>query len=156
MKVTPRGDFGHRARRDPPIDLRIPQRPRLSATCRVGLGGGRTTGRVYVGNFGAGHLWTAPLESLLAGSEPYTLADLGRTMGPLNSVTLTNPFDMTFDLFGRPVVSDASQNGVAIETDDGATRFIHRFDQLEDPARPSKSTRFPPGSIGSVTSTTSL
>jgi hypothetical protein len=73
------------------------------------------------------------------------LDDLAKAMQPLNSVRLTNPFDVTFDLAGRPVVSDASGNGVAVETDDGATRFIHRFGTLDDPASPMKIDPVPTG-----------
>jgi cytochrome c peroxidase len=88
---------------------------------------------LYVGNFGAGHLWTLPLipgEPLKLPDEPYTPEQLGMAMEPLNNVMLTNPFDLTFDADGVPVVSDASGNGVAKENPDGTTRFIHRFAPL--------------------------
>lgn len=89
---------------------------------------------LYVGNFGAGHLWTMPLMLPIELPEtPYTPDDLGITMEPLNRVALLNPFAMTFDPLGIPVVSDASNNGVAKENTDGTTRFIHRFDPLIDP-----------------------
>ena len=55
-------------------------------------------------------------------------------MTPLNSVQLRNPFDMTFDTNGQPIVSDATENGVASMTEDGRTRFFHRFDLLENDA----------------------
>jgi len=90
---------------------------------------------LYIGNFGAGHLWTLPLPqgALSLPPTPYTPAELGTTMLPFNRVLLTNPFDMTFDAAGVPVVADASQNGVAKETADGRTQFIHRFAELVDP-----------------------
>ncbi len=89
---------------------------------------------LYVGNFGAGHLWTIPLAlPITLPQNPYDPEDLGTAMEPLNRVALLNPFDMTFDPLGIPVVSDASGNGVAKENTDGTTRFIHRFDVLEDP-----------------------
>lgn len=92
--------------------------------------------QIYVGNFGAGHLWTLPLseEGTLALPEtPFTPEQLGQAMAPFNNVRLTNPFDMTFDADGLPVVSDASENGVAKPNADGTTRFIHRFDELVNP-----------------------
>lgn len=89
---------------------------------------------LYVGNFGAGHLWAMPLTLPIELPEtPYTPDDLGIAMQPLNRVALLNPFAMTFDPLGIPVVSDASNNGVAKENTDGTTRFIHRFDPLIDP-----------------------
>ena len=114
----------------------------LSGSALVGVG---RDGTVFVGNFGAGHLWTVPFNQLDATAEPLSPDDLGQAMLPLNSVRLTNPFDITFDLAGRPVVSDASGNGVAVETDDGATQFIHRFDTLTDPASSEKIDAVPTG-----------
>ncbi len=101
----------------------------LSGAALVGV----RDGTVYIGNFGAGHLWTIPEATLTAGEEPLGLDDLDVAMGALNEVRLTNPFDVTFDPDGRPVVADSSENGVATETDDGRTRFIHRFGELSDP-----------------------
>jgi hypothetical protein len=114
----------------------------LAGSSLVGVG---PDGTAYIGNFGAGHLWTIPVEELLSVTEPLSLDDLGKTMQPLNSVRLTNPFDITFDVAGRPVVADASGNGIAVETDDGATRFIHRFGQLSDPASPMMIDPVPTG-----------
>ena len=54
-------------------------------------------------------------------------------MQRLNNVMVVNPYDMTFDEAGAPVVSDATGNGVAKENADGTTRFIHRFDRLPNP-----------------------
>ncbi|MFQ5398570.1 MAG: ScyD/ScyE family protein [Anaerolineae bacterium] len=91
---------------------------------------------LYVGSFGAGHLWAWPLtpgEPAVLPPEPITPDELGVAMEPLNNVKLTNPFDITFDEDGAPVVSDATGNGVAKETPDGTTRFIHRFAPLIDP-----------------------
>ncbi|MCA9931705.1 MAG: ScyD/ScyE family protein, partial [Anaerolineales bacterium] len=91
---------------------------------------------LYVGNFGAGHLWTLPLpqdEPLTLPSAPFTSEQLGQAMLPLNNVKLTNPFDITFNQDGLPVVTDASGNGVAVENPDGTTRFFHRFDGLVNP-----------------------
>lgn len=91
---------------------------------------------VYVGNFGAGHLWTLPLtaDQQQAGLEipetPFRPEDLMATMQPLNRVRLVNPFDITFDQSDAPVVSDASENGIAKANPDGTTRFIHRFPDL--------------------------
>ncbi len=93
---------------------------------------------VYLAHFGAGALLTFPVPP--EGLEPETKAqpalgpnDLGTAMVALNEVRLINPFDITFDEAARPVVSDASENGVAVETDDGNARFIHRFAELTDP-----------------------
>jgi hypothetical protein len=87
--------------------------------------------------FSEGHLWTLALGQegpLSLETVPRTTDDLTPTMLPSGNVYLTNPFDMTFDPVGMPVVSDASNNGVAKETADGRTRFFHRFDRLTDPA----------------------
>lgn len=89
---------------------------------------------LYLAHFGAGRLLTLEFPEKsdvfdeLAGPD-----DLGERMLPLNQVELTNPFDLAFALDGSPVVTDASQNGVAMETPDGRTRFIHRFGELSDP-----------------------
>ncbi|HFQ92584.1 MAG TPA: ScyD/ScyE family protein, partial [Anaerolineae bacterium] len=90
---------------------------------------------LYVGNYEAGHLWTYPLpdEPLTIPAQPLTADDLGKAMKPLNNVRLRNPFDIAFDPKGVPIVTDATENGVAKETEDGRTRFIHRFDDLIDP-----------------------
>ena len=95
--------------------------------------------RLFLGHFqfSDGHLWAlelAPGAPLTLRKAPYTVEDLTPAMLPSGNVFLTNPFDMTFDSEGVPVVSDASGNGVAKETEDGRTRFFHRFDQLTDPA----------------------
>ena len=98
--------------------------------------------RIYVGNFGAGHLWVLPLtpeqqeQGLAIPDTPVTPADLDVAMEPWNLVMLVNPFDMTYDPEGVPVVSDASENGVAKETPDGRTVFIHRFADLPNPDKP--------------------
>ena len=99
---------------------------------------------IYVGNFGAGHLWTLALnddkqQTLAIPTQPLTLEQLTTTMPPLNRVSLINPFDITFDAEGSPVVSDASGNGIATENPDGTTRFMHRFDKLPDPTTPETS-----------------
>lgn len=93
---------------------------------------------IYIGNFNAGHLWTLDANQAETLPEtPFTPDDLGIAMERLNNVRLINPFDMTFDAEGIPVVSDATGNGVAKENNNGTTRFIHRFDNLVDPARES-------------------
>ncbi len=94
---------------------------------------------VYTAHFGVGGLLTFPPPSLKAVDAGALLGpdDLVPAMGPLNRVRLVNPFDITFSPDGRPVVTDASGNGVAIETPDGRTQFIHRFGRLRDPANES-------------------
>lgn len=99
---------------------------------------------IYIGNFGAGHLWTLELnddqqQKLTIPAQPLTLDQLTTTMPPLNRVSLINPFDITFDAEGVPIVSDASGNGIATENPDGTTRFMHRFDKLPDPTKPETS-----------------
>lgn len=97
--------------------------------------------RLYVGNFGQGHLWTLPLtpaqrrDGFTLPEQPLTPDDLNPVMERLNNVFLVNPFDITFDPDGAPVVTDASGNGVATETEDGKTRFFHRFAPLPNPER---------------------
>lgn len=108
----------------------------------VGVSPGGDT--IYIGNFGAGHLWTLDLsdrqqQELSIPAQPLMPAQLTSTMQPLNRVSLINPFDITFDAGGVPVVTDASGNGVAQENPDGTTRFIHRFDTLPDPTKPDTS-----------------
>ncbi|MCS6826889.1 MAG: ScyD/ScyE family protein [Caldilinea sp.] len=111
---------------------------------------------IYIGNFGAGHLWTLPLDQVLRPASPpratlpktpFTPDSLGRVMQRLNNVMLVNPFDMTVSPDGRPVVTDASGNGVAIENPDGTTRFFHRFDPLVDPNNPVQTVEAVPTGI---------
>ncbi len=106
----------------------------LSGAPLVGVSPDEKT--LYVGNYGEGHLWTYPLEprrKLPLPDAPHTPDELGKAVEPLNNVKLTNPFDLTFDEDGTPVVSDATGNGIAKERPDGTTRFIHRFTPLTDP-----------------------
>jgi cytochrome c peroxidase len=97
---------------------------------------------LYVGNFGAGHLWTLPLppDQLANGftlpATPYTPEDMGVAMEQFNNVMLINPYDIVFDDDGVPVVTDATGNGVAKETPDGKTHFFHRFADLPNPDQP--------------------
>ena len=89
---------------------------------------GRT---LYTAHFNLGHLYTFPVPDQFSLSNPPLTADeLGSQMLPLNNVRLLNPFDLTFDANGLPVVSDASGNGVAKENESGTTQFIHRFDAI--------------------------
>jgi len=93
-----------------------------------------TATTIYLSYFGAERILTLPIPE--AGFElgsPAGISDLADTMTPLNEVRLTNPFDLTFFDDGSPVVSDASQNGIATTNPDGTTRFIHRFGELTDP-----------------------
>ncbi|MBW7884714.1 MAG: ScyD/ScyE family protein, partial [Caldilineaceae bacterium] len=110
---------------------------------------------IYIGSFAAGHLWTLPLPSAAAGGltlpdKPYTPDQLGQAMVKLNNVMLVNPFDLTFDPDGTPVVTDASGNGVAIENPDGTTRFFHRFDRLQDPTLATRTIEAVPTGITRV------
>lgn len=108
----------------------------LSGTPLVGVAPDGTT--AYVAHFNSGKLLTFPLGSgQPEPGFPLFPEDLGSRMEPLNRVELVNPFDITFDPNGVPVVTDASGDGVAVETDDGLTRFIHRFGSLEDPEKPT-------------------
>ena len=109
----------------------------LSGVPMVGVSPDGTT--VYTSHFGAESLLTFPVPSAKAVDAGAVLApgDLGSTMTPLNRVRLTNAFDITFTETGIPVVTDASENGVATLTDDGRTRFIHRFGALTDPDQPT-------------------
>jgi cytochrome c peroxidase len=103
----------------------------LSGVPLVGVSPDERT--LYVGNYGEGHVWTYPLEprrKLPLPNEPHMPDELGKAVEPLNNVKLTNPYDITFDEDGVPVISDATGNGVAKETADGATRFLHRFASL--------------------------
>ncbi|MDX1523894.1 MAG: ScyD/ScyE family protein, partial [Anaerolineae bacterium] len=110
--------------------------------------------KIYVGNFGQGHLWTLPLtpaqqqDGLAIPAEPLTVAQLIPAMPRLNNVQLTNPFDVAFDPAGIPVVTDASGNGVATENPDGTVRFFHRFDPLPDPSADSDRVTIDPVPTG--------
>jgi hypothetical protein len=93
--------------------------------------------RIYLSYFNAGGLLTVtidPERPLTLPETPYGPDDLELTMTPFNEVRLSNAFAVTFDREGVPVVSDATENGVAKKTADGRTRFIHRFSELHDPA----------------------
>ncbi len=109
----------------------------LSGVPMVGVSPDGTT--VFTSHFGAEALLTFPVPSSKAVDAGAVLgpADLETTMTPLNRVRLTNAFDITFTDTGVPVVTDASENGVATLTDDGRTLFIHRFGQLTDPENSS-------------------
>lgn len=112
----------------------------LSGAPLAGVSPDGTT--AYVAHFGSGALLSYPVPA--AGVEPATKAeparlpaDLVSLMTPLNRVSLVNPFDITFDASGVPVVTDASENGIATLNSDGKAVFIHRFGELTDPANPS-------------------
>ena len=95
---------------------------------------------IYIGHFNDGHLWTFPATEVIPTSlreEALTPDNLTPAVMQLNNVYLVNPFDMTFDAQGVPVITDASGNGVAKENPDGTTRFIHRFEPLPNPVTPS-------------------
>jgi hypothetical protein len=107
--------------------------------------------------FGQGHLWQWQLPDgpLTLPPAPLTADDLTPVMLPLNDVHLTNPFALTFDPAGLPVVSDASGNGVATLNADGTTRFIHRFDQ-SDRSRPTPCCTLTPCQPASPASAMSI
>lgn len=93
--------------------------------------------RIYLSYFNAGGLLTMGIDAerpLTLPETPYGPDNLTLTMTPLNEVRLSNAFAVTFDREGVPVVSDATENGVAKKTPEGQTRFIHRFSELRDPA----------------------
>lgn len=101
--------------------------------------------KIYIGTFGQEQLLTLPLSTIEQDSglkipeTPLTPGLLWPDMTRLNNVYLVNPFDMAFTAGGKPVVSDASGNGVAVRNADGTTRFIHRFDRLPNPVTPNKN-----------------
>ena len=89
---------------------------------------------IYIGSFNAGHLWTlASSQADILPETPFSPDDLGTAVDRLNDVFLVNPFDMTFDAEGVPIVVDSTGNGVAREQANGTLRFFHRFDELVDP-----------------------
>ena len=91
-------------------------------------------GTLYTSHFRLGHLLTLALElPLTLPDTPFTPDDMAPRMTPLNNVALANPFSLTFSPIGLPVVSDATENGVAIMTNGGQTRFFHRFGPLPNP-----------------------
>ena len=106
----------------------------LSGVALVGVAPDQS--QIYVGNFAQGHLWTLPIPEdgfNQLPDIPFTSDDLGKAMEIFNRVTLTNPFDITFDESGVPIVADASQNGVAKELPSGKVLYIHRFAELINP-----------------------
>ena len=112
---------------------------------------------LYVANFGQDHLWTLPVADFTDAqgntqipARPFQPDDLGQAMPPLNNVRLTNPFDMTYDADGNPVVSDASQNGIATTNLNGTTRFFHRFDRIPNPIRATQPVEAVPTGITRV------
>ena len=109
--------------------------------------------QIYVGSFNAQHLWTLPIPedgALSLPPTPYTPSELGTAMNPLNRVWVVNPFDITFDESGRPVVTDATGNGVAKETADGTTQFIQRFSPLPNPENPNRPIEAVPTGIARI------
>lgn len=93
-------------------------------------------GKLYTSHFNLGALYTLPLDPsvrLELPAVPFTADDLSKEMLPLNAVQLRNPFDLAFDENGTPIVTDATDNGVAMMTADGRTQFFHRFDMLVNP-----------------------
>ena len=112
----------------------------LSGAPLAGVSPDGTT--AYVAHFGADGLLTFPIPA--EGLEPATKAqpalqigELTPTLTRLNDVFLTNPFDIAFSPDGTPVVTDASNNGLATANSSGAAVFTHRFGQLEDPEQAS-------------------
>ena len=111
---------------------------------------------LYIGNFGQGHVWVYPLttqeqtDGIALPAQPLTSRDLLTAMVRLNNVMLINPFDMTFDATGIPVVSDASGNGLAKENADGTIRYIHRFERLPNPIKPTDPVEAVPTGITRV------
>ncbi|MDJ0757141.1 MAG: ScyD/ScyE family protein [Ardenticatenaceae bacterium] len=95
-----------------------------------------TPEKILLSHFNRGSLLTLPLtpnRPLTLPDTPYSAADLGEEMMPANAVQLQNPFDLVIDENGRPIVTDASGNGVATTNDAGETVFFHRFDTLSNP-----------------------
>jgi len=112
----------------------------LSGVPLVGVSPDGST--AYTAHFDSGSLYTFPIPP--DGLQPSTKAipplgpeDLGRTMLPLLEVRVVNPFDIAFDSNGAPVVTDASENGVATMNAQERTVFTHRFGELTDPQQES-------------------
>ena len=111
---------------------------------------------IYIGNFNQEHLWALRLtpEQIASGlalpEVVLTPDQLDVAMTKLNNVRLVNPFDMTYDVDGIPVVSDASENGVAKQNPDGTTRFIHRFDSIPNPVQETDPVEAVPTGITRV------
>jgi hypothetical protein len=125
----------------------------LSGVPLVGVSpDGRTA---YTAHFNSRSLLTFPIPSdgLKPGTKadpPLKLEDLGRTMLPLLEVGVVNPFDIAFDDDGVPVVTDASENGVATMNAQRRTVFTHRFGELTDPQKESMKVDAVPTGITRV------
>lgn len=99
---------------------------------------------LYVAAFRQEALRTLELpDPLEIPAEPLAAEALGRTMTAKNRVALENPFDVTFDPDGRPVVSDAAENGLATVDEAGRTVFFHRIPDLPGPPGAEGKTRNP-------------
>ncbi|MEN8239090.1 MAG: ScyD/ScyE family protein [Actinomycetota bacterium] len=125
----------------------------LSGVPLVGVSPDGST--AYTAHFNSQSLLTFPippegLQPSTKTSPPLGPEDLGRTMVPLLEVRLVNPFDIAFDANDVPVVSDASDNGVATMTPQERTVFIHRFGDLTDPQRESMKVDAVPTGIARV------
>jgi sugar lactone lactonase YvrE len=112
----------------------------LSGVPLVGVSPDGTT--AYTAYFNARSLFTFPippegLQPSTKANPPLGLEDLSRTMLPLLEVGVVNPYDIAFDADDVPVVSDASENGLATATPQKRTIFIHRFGDLTDPQKES-------------------
>jgi hypothetical protein len=125
----------------------------LSGVPLVGVSPDGTT--AYTAHFNSGSLLTFPIPP--GGLQPGTKADpplgsedLGRTMLPLLDVSVVNPFDIAFDEDGMPVITDASENGVATTTAQDRTVFTHRFGELTDPGKESMRVDAVPTGIARV------
>jgi len=114
---------------------------------------------LYTANFGTDHLWALPISAFTnelgqtqIPATPFQPEALGKVMPPLNNVRLTNPFAMTYDAASNPIVSDASQNGIATTNADGTTRFFHRFERIPDPNKASQTVEAVPTGKKNITS----
>ncbi|MCA9986554.1 MAG: ScyD/ScyE family protein, partial [Anaerolineales bacterium] len=106
---------------------------------------------VYLSFFNANQLYTLPLgQALSLPQMPLTIADLAGAMAPQTIDRLINPFDLAFDPAGSPIVTDASMNGVARQTEAGLTHFLYLFDRLPDPTDPTRTIDAVPTGIARV------
>lgn len=99
---------------------------------------------LYLAAFGQEALRTLELpERPELPDQPMGAEALGRTMTAKNRVALENPFDIAFDAQGRPVVSDAAENGLATVDEAARTVFFHRIPDLPGPPGAEGKTRDP-------------
>ncbi len=95
---------------------------------------------LYLGHFNANQLWTLPATTAQQlPDDPLTTADFEAVLFPQVVDYLVNPFDLAFDENGKLYVTDASANGIATESAENKTQFLHQFNRLPHPTNSAQT-----------------